>query len=135
MASVIRKIIQSPLTPKAIGPYSQAVLVDRTLYVSGQIGLDANSGSLVDGGIEAETRKALENLGHVLRAAGTDFTSVVKTTVLLANINDSPTVNEIYKEFFKDNYPARAAFQVAQLPKGSQVEIEAVAIVGPMIDC
>ncbi|GAB1299294.1 2-iminobutanoate/2-iminopropanoate deaminase [Apodemus speciosus] len=96
----------------------QAVLVDRTIYVSGQVGMDPSSGQLVPGGVVEEAKQALKNLGEILKAAGCDFTNVVKTTVLLADINDFGTVNEIYKTF-------------AALPKGSRIEIEAIAVQGP----
>ncbi|PNI85142.1 RIDA isoform 3, partial [Pan troglodytes] len=111
---------------------SQAVLVDRTIYISGQIGMDPSSGQLVSGGVAEEAKQALKNMGEILKAAGCDFTNVVKTTVLLADINDFNTVNEIYKQYFKSNFPARAAYQVAALPKGSRIEIEAVAVQGPL---
>ncbi|KAL4842656.1 hypothetical protein H8958_015411 [Nasalis larvatus] len=125
MSSLIKRVISTAKAPGAIGPYSQAVLVDRTIYISGQIGMDPSSGQLVSGG-------ALKNMGEILKAAGCDFTNVVKTTVLLADINDFNTVNEIYKQYFKSNFPARAAYQVAALPKGSRIEIEAVAVQGPL---
>ncbi|KAF5915185.1 hypothetical protein HPG69_011648 [Diceros bicornis minor] len=110
---------------------NQAVLVDKTVYVSGQIGLDPSSGQLVPGGVAEEAKQALTNIGEILKAAGCDFSNVVKTTVLLADINDFNTVNEIYKQYFKSSFPARAAYQVAALPKGGRVEIEAVAVLGP----
>ncbi|CAH7118130.1 2-iminobutanoate/2-iminopropanoate deaminase [Phodopus roborovskii] len=131
MSSIIRKVISTTKAPAAIGAYSQAVLVDRTIYVSGQVGLDPSSGQLVPGGIVEEAKQALTNLGEILKAAGCDFTNVVKTTVLLADINDFGTVNEIYKMYFKSNLPARAAYQVAALPRGSRIEIEAIAVQGP----
>jgi len=85
---------------------------------------------IVTGGVESETKQALTNMGHILQAANCSFNNVVKTTVLLADINDFTKVNEIYKEFFTSNYPARAAYQAAALPRGARVEIEAVAVVG-----
>ncbi|MBZ3877502.1 Ribonuclease UK114 [Sciurus carolinensis] len=132
MSSLIRKEISTAKAPGAIGPYSQAVLVDRTIYISGQIGMDPSSGQFVPGGIAAETKQALTNMGEILKAAGCDFTNVVKATVLLADMNDFNTVNAIYKQYFKSNFPARAAYQVAALPKGARIEIEAVAIQGPL---
>ncbi|KAL4694742.1 hypothetical protein H8957_002203 [Semnopithecus entellus] len=125
MSSLIKRVISTTKAPGAIGPYSQAVLVDRTIYISGKIGMDPSSGQLVSGG-------ALKNMGEILKAAGCDFTNAVKTTVLLADINDFNTVSEIYKQYFKSNFPARAAYQVAALPKGSRIEIEAVAVQGPL---
>ncbi|XP_003782506.1 2-iminobutanoate/2-iminopropanoate deaminase [Otolemur garnettii] len=131
MSSLIRRVISTAKAPGAIGPYSQAVLVDRTVYISGQIGMDA-SGQVVPGGVTEEAKQALKNMGEILKAAGCDFTNVVKTTVLLADMNDFNTVNEIYKQYFKSNFPARAAYQVAALPKGARIEIEAVAVQGPL---
>ncbi|XP_004680068.1 PREDICTED: ribonuclease UK114 [Condylura cristata] len=132
MTSLIKKVISTTKAPAAIGPYSQAILVDRTMFISGQVGFDPSSGQLVPGGVVAEAKQALTNIGEILKAAGCDFTNVVKTTVLLADINDFNTVNEVYKQYFKSHYPARAAYQVAALPRGSRVEIEAVAIKGPL---
>ncbi|KAM8966573.1 2-iminobutanoate/2-iminopropanoate deaminase [Pelodytes ibericus] len=134
MAGLIRRIITTTKAPGAIGPYSQAVVVDKTMYVSGQLGMDPTSGQLVPGGVKNEAKQALENLGAILRAAGCDYTNVVKTTVLLADINDFNDVNEIYKQFFKSNFPARAAYQVAALPKAGRIEIEAVAVLGPITE-
>ncbi|GLV46409.1 UK114 [Carabus blaptoides fortunei] len=130
--SIIRKLITTSKAPKPVAPYNQAVLVDRTLYVSGVIGLDKNTMRLVDGGITAQTRQTLQNLGHILEAGGSSFDRVIKTTILLQNMSDFSTVNCIYEEFFTKDYPARCAYQVAALPLGAQVEIEAIAISGPV---
>ncbi|XP_010617873.1 2-iminobutanoate/2-iminopropanoate deaminase [Fukomys damarensis] len=132
MTSLIKKVISTAKAPKAIGPYSQAVLVDRTIYISGQVGRDPASGQLVPGGVVEETKQALNNIGEVLKAADCDFTNVVKATVLLADINDFGAVNEVYQRYFKSNFPARAAYQVSALPMGARVEIEAVAVKGPL---
>lgn len=134
MATIVREIINTPLAPKPIGPYSQAVIVDNTMYVSGQIGLDPANGKLVNGGIIAETKQSLKNLGNILDAAGISYKNVVKCTVLMTNLNDFSQVNDIYMEFFPINFPARAAYQVAALPAGAQIEIEAVAIIGEIKD-
>ncbi|XP_063780242.1 2-iminobutanoate/2-iminopropanoate deaminase isoform X1 [Pseudophryne corroboree] len=134
MASIVRKIICSAKAPAAIGPYSQAVVVDKTMFVSGQLGMDPKSGQLVPGGVKGEARQALLNMGEILKAAGCDYGNVVKTTVLLADINDFNDVNEVYRQFFQNNFPARAAYQVAALPKGGRVEIEAVAVLGPITE-
>ncbi|XP_035039240.1 2-iminobutanoate/2-iminopropanoate deaminase isoform X1 [Hippoglossus stenolepis] len=134
MSALVRKIINTASAPAAIGPYSQAVVADRTVYISGQLGMDVASGQLVDGGVQAQAKQALINMGEILKAAGCGYTNVVKTTVLLADINDFNSVNEIYKTFFSSNFPARAAYQVAALPRGGLVEIEAVAVVGPLSD-
>uniref|UniRef100_A0A7N6BEV4 2-iminobutanoate/2-iminopropanoate deaminase n=1 Tax=Anabas testudineus TaxID=64144 RepID=A0A7N6BEV4_ANATE len=128
MAALIRRIISTVKAPAAIGPYSQAVLVDRTVYISGQLGMDPGSGQLVQGGVQAQTRQALVNMGEILK------NSFVKTTVLLADMNDFTKVNDVYKQFFRTNYPARAAYQVAALPRDGLVEIEAVAVLGPLSD-
>ncbi|XP_017548983.1 2-iminobutanoate/2-iminopropanoate deaminase isoform X2 [Pygocentrus nattereri] len=134
MSALIRRIITTAAAPAAIGPYSQAVVVDRTVYVSGQLGMDVASGQLVAGGVQAQAKQALINMGEILKAAGCGYENVVKTTVLLADINDFNNVNEVYKQFFTRNFPARAAYQVAALPRGGLVEIEAVAVLGPITD-
>ncbi|XP_007547848.1 ribonuclease UK114-like isoform X1 [Poecilia latipinna] len=134
MSALNRKIVYTTSAPNAIGPYSQAVVVDRTMYVSGQIGMDVASGQLVDGGVQAQTKQALSNMGEILKAAGCDYSNVVKTTVLMKDMNDFNTVNDVYKTFFSTNFPARAAYQVAALPRGALVEIEAIAVLGPLSD-
>ncbi|KAM4685258.1 2-iminobutanoate/2-iminopropanoate deaminase [Amazona ochrocephala] len=134
MASIVKKIISTAKAPAALGPYSQAVLVDRTMYIAGQIGIEPSTGQLVSGGTKEEAKQALKNMGEILKAAGCDYSNVVKTTVLMADMKDFNDINDIYKQFFKTNFPARAAYQVAALPKGARVEIEAVAIQGPLQD-
>ncbi|KAM6967853.1 2-iminobutanoate/2-iminopropanoate deaminase-like [Aplochiton taeniatus] len=134
MSAIIRKIVHTAKAPAAIGPYSQAVVVDRTMYVSGQLGMDPVSGQLVEGGVQAQTKQALVNMGEILKVAGCSYNNVVKTTVLLADMNDFNQVNDVYKQFFSSNFPARAAYQVVALPKGGMVEIEAVAVLGPLTD-
>ncbi|XP_007670478.1 2-iminobutanoate/2-iminopropanoate deaminase isoform X4 [Ornithorhynchus anatinus] len=99
MSSLIKKVISTAKAPGAIGPYSQAVLVDKTMYISGQIGMDPANGQLVPGGVVEEAKQALSNMGEILKAADCDFSNVVKTTVLLADINDFNAVNEIYKQW------------------------------------
>ncbi|VVC44550.1 Hypothetical protein CINCED_3A019726 [Cinara cedri] len=121
--------VSTDLAPAPVGAYSQAVKNGDTVYLSGALGLDPSTGKLVEGGVGPETTKALENIQRILEASQSSFSSVVKTTVLLADIKDGPTVNEIYKQFFVPPYPARAMFQVANLPLGAKVEIEAVAAV------
>ncbi len=123
----MKKIIASPLAPKAVGPYSQAVESGGTLYVSGQLPVDAATGTM-PAGIEAQTRRSLENLGHILREAGYDFRNVVKTTVLLQSIGDFAAMNAVYATYFTSEMPARVCYQVAALPMGALVEIDAVAI-------
>ncbi|XP_015438553.1 PREDICTED: ribonuclease UK114 [Dufourea novaeangliae] len=127
---IVRKIISSSLSPKPVGPYNQAVLADSTLYLSGVLGVDVNTNKLVDGGAIAEARQALKNMGNILKEAGSNYDKVVKATIFLNDINDFAGVNEIYKEFFTQNYPARSTYQVGKLPMGAQVEIEAIAVVG-----
>lgn len=126
--STSKQIINAEKAPKAIGPYSHAVKVGDFLYTSGQLGMDPTTGLLVEGGVEAEARQALQNLGFILSAAGCSFTSVVKTLVFLKDINDFARVNAIYGEYFQEEPPARSAIQVAALPKGAAIEIEAIAV-------
>ncbi|XP_030340150.1 2-iminobutanoate/2-iminopropanoate deaminase isoform X1 [Strigops habroptila] len=134
MASIVKKIISTAGAAPPLAPYSQAVLVDRTMYISGQIGIEPSTRQLVSGGVKEEAKQALKNIGEILKAAGCDYSNVVKTTVLMADMKDFNDINDIYKQFFKTNFPARAAYQVAALPKGAQVEIEAIAVQGPLQD-
>lgn len=127
---IVRKIVSCSLAPNPVGPYNQAVLVDRTVYLSGVLGIDMKTLKLADGGAVAEARQALVNMGHILKEAGSSYEKVVKTTVFLNNINDFTGVNEVYKEFFTQNFPARSTYQVGKLPLGAQVEIEAIAVTG-----
>ena len=122
-----RTVVTTDQAPKAIGPYSVATKAGPFVFTSGQLGLEPASGALVDGGVEAETRQALTNLRHVLEAAGSSLSLVVKTTVFLRDINDFARMNAVYGEFFTQDPPARSAVQVAALPKGGAVEIEAIA--------
>ncbi len=124
-----KRSISTEKAPKAIGPYSQAIQFGNFLYTSGQLGLDPTTGKLADGGVEAETRQALENLTGILKSAGCGIESVLKTTVFLRDINDFSLMNTIYAEYFKDVPPARSTVQVAALPMGAAVEIEAVALI------
>lgn len=121
--------IETAAAPAAIGPYSQAVRACRQLFLSGQIPLDPASGELVSGGIEAQTRQVMANLGAVLAAAGLDFASLVKTTIYLVDLGDFAVVNRIYGEYLGDVPPARATVQVAALPRGALVEIDGIAVV------
>lgn len=122
-----RTVVTTDQAPKAIGPYSVAIKAGPFVFTSGQLGLDPVSGAIVEGGVEAETRQALTNLSHVLEAAGSSLSLVVKTTVFLRDINDFARMNAVYGEFFTQDPPARSAVQVAALPKGGAVEIEAIA--------
>ena len=120
--------INTPNAPAAIGPYSQAIQAGNTIYVSGQLPIDPATGAFAGEDIKSQTRQSLTNMKNILIEAGTDMSAVVKTTVLLANIADFAAMNEVYAEFFSAPYPARAAFQVAALPKAALVEIECVAV-------
>jgi 2-iminobutanoate/2-iminopropanoate deaminase len=126
----MKKIISTPEAPAAVGPYSQAVRVGSTVYCAGQIPLDPKSGQIVSGGIDAQTRRVLDNIAAVLRAEGLSFENIVKTTIFLIDLGDFQTVNEIYAGYFKQAPPARSTVQVAALPKGARVEIEVVAVAG-----
>jgi 2-iminobutanoate/2-iminopropanoate deaminase len=114
--------------PKPIGPYSQAMQAGGFVFVSGQIGMDPQTGELVAGMLEAETEQALDNLAAVLRAADSSLSDVVKTTIYLDDMNHFNAVNAVYNAYFSENKPARACIEVARLPKDARVEIEAVAI-------
>ena len=124
-----KKVIHSDKAPAAVGPYSHAIKWGNMLFTSGQIPLDPASGQVVEGGIRAQTRQALENLKQVLAAGGADFGNVVKTTCFLNDMNDFAQFNEVYAEFFKDDPPARSCVAVDRLPKDVLVEIEAIAVV------
>lgn len=124
-----KKAIETADAPKAIGPYSQAIVANGFVFAAGQIGLDPKTGKIVEGGIEAETEQALKNLEAVLKAADSDFENVVKTTIFLSDMNDFAKVNEIYGRFVMAPFPARATVQAARLPRDAKVEIEMTAIV------
>ena len=125
----MKTIIQTPKAPAPIGPYNQAILVDNTLFTSGQIALDPKTMELVNRDIEMETTQVMKNLCEVLKAAGMDFADVVKTTIFLNNMEDFAKVNEIYGSYFNHkNAPARETVQVAALPKNVRVEISFIAI-------
>lgn len=123
-------IVSAPGAPKAIGPYSQAVVVDNTIFTAGQIPLDPTSNELVGKTTAEQTDQVLKNLAAVLKAAGSSLGMVVKTTVYLVDIRDFPAMNEVYARHFGGHKPARATLQAAALPKGARVEIDAIARVG-----
>ncbi len=127
MNAADRKAIQTDRAPKALGPYSVAVVLGDLVFASGQAGIDPDTNELVLGGIEPETCQVLTNLKNVLEAAGSRMENVVKTTVFLTNMAEFAKMNAIYGEFFKANYPARSTVQVSALPKGAVVEIECIA--------
>ena len=129
-----RNIVRTAEAPAAIGPYSQAVVVDakagqRLIFCSGQIAIDPATGDVAGGDVDAQTRRVLDNLGAVLAAAGASFANIAKTTIFLANMDDFATVNATYAERFPHDPPARATVQAARLPRNALVEIDAIAIV------
>jgi 2-iminobutanoate/2-iminopropanoate deaminase len=126
----MKTIISTGHAPKAIGPYSQAVVVNGMAYLSGQIPLDPATGLMVEGGIEQQTVRVLENLQAVLEACGASFGSVVKTTVFLKDMGEFPKMNEVYSRYFTENPPARSTVQAAKLPRDVSVEIDCIAVVG-----
>jgi 2-iminobutanoate/2-iminopropanoate deaminase len=129
MHNPTKNIVRTDRAPKAIGPYSAGVKTEQFIFTAGQLGIIPESGNIIEGGIENETRQALLNVQHILEAAGTSLDWVVKTTVYLRDMSEFNRMNTIYAEFFKKNPPARSTVQVAALPKGAAVEIEAIAIV------
>lgn len=122
----MKKIIASPKAPKAVGPYCQAVDLNGTVFVSGQLPVNPETGKMPEG-IEAQTRQSLENLGAILEEAGLGYGDIVKTTVLLSDIANFGAMNAVYAEYFPTDKPARVCYQVAALPMGAMVEIDAVA--------
>ena len=124
----MKRVISSPLAPAAVGPYSQAIEANGTLYVSGQLPIDAKTGKFPEGGVKEQIVQVFTNLGYVLKEAGYDFSNVVKTTVYLKDMGDFGLMNGIYAEYFTEPYPARVAYQVAELPKGALVEAEVIAV-------
>jgi len=126
--SLEKVVIQSPNAPAAIGPYSQAIKVGSTLYCSGQIAIDPATGELVSETIEAEAEQVLKNLGAVLKEAGMDYADVVRATVYMSDMENYGRINSIYAKYFTEKPPARAAVQVANLPKYVNVEISCIAI-------
>lgn len=127
-----KKALSTENAPAAIGPYSQGIKANGTVYVSGQLPINPATGEFAVGGIKEEARQSLTNISNILQSDGLSMANVVKVTVLLADINDFAAVNEVYQEFFEAPYPARSAFAVAALPKGANIEIEAIAEVFPL---
>ena len=125
---MIKRSIQTEQAPAAIGPYSQAIRIGDFLYTSGQIALDPESGIFLSGEIEEETEQTLKNISAILQAGGVNFENVIKTTVYMSDLNDFTRMNQIYEKYFSTNKPARACVQVAALPKGAKIEIDAIAI-------
>ena len=122
----MKRSISTPKAPSAIGPYSQAVELNGTLFVSGQLPVNPIDGTMPES-IEAQTRQALTNIGAILEEAGLTFNDIVKTTVLLSDLADFPAMNAVYAEFFPADKPARVCYQVVALPKSAKVEIDAIA--------
>jgi len=123
-----KTIISSTDAPAAIGPYSQAVMVGNTLYCSGQIAINPASGKMIEGDVQEEAHQVLKNLGAVLKASGMDYKDAVRATVFMSDMDNYGKINEVYKQYFTENPPARAAVQVARLPKDVQVEISLIAV-------
>ncbi len=123
-----RQIISTSNAPAAVGPYSQAVRVDNFVFTAGQIGLSPETGKIVEGGTEAQTRQVMQNLASVLEAAGTGLANVIKTTIFVTDLGEFAAINQVYGSFFSNQPPARSTVQVAALPLGAKVEIEAVAL-------
>ncbi len=123
----MKRVINTSEAPAAIGPYSQAIEVNGTLYISGQIPLDPATATVVEGGIKEQTLQVMKNIGAILKAAGYDYSDVVKSTCLLSDMGNFKAMNEVYGTFYLENCPARAAFAVKELPLGVLVEIETVA--------
>jgi 2-iminobutanoate/2-iminopropanoate deaminase len=125
----MRNAIATPEAPQAIGPYSQAIRAGNLLFASGQIPLDPATGAVVDGDIPVQTRRVLDNIGAILKAAGASFDNVVRTTVYLADMNDFPAMNAAYATYFAAPAPARSTVQAARLPKDARIEIDVIAVI------
>ncbi|MBW6490064.1 MAG: RidA family protein [Lentimicrobium sp.] len=123
----MKKVIHTEHAPKAVGPYSQAIESNQTLYVSGQIPIDPATGKIVEGGIKEQTTQVMKNIGAILNAAGYTYNDVVKSTCLLSDMENFVPMNEVYAQFYPENPPARAAYGVVRLPLGALVEIETIA--------
>ncbi len=125
-----KQIVRTSDAPGAIGPYSQAVIAENgMIFTAGQIAIDPATGNIVEGGIQVQTRRAMENLKAILKAAGSDLENVVKTTVFIKDMNEFAAMNEVYGEYFKENPPARSTVEAARLPKDVRVEIDVIAFV------
>ena len=124
----MKKIISTDKAPQAIGPYSQAVEANNTLYISGQIPINPTTGKLIEGDIKEQTELVMKNIGAILEEAGYSYIDVVKSTCLLSDIKNFAAMNEVYGKFYSSNPPARAAYQVVKLPLGALIEIETIAV-------
>lgn len=123
----MKEIIYTDKAPKPIGPYSQAIKIGNLLFLSGQIGIDPKTNELVSGGIEKETRQIFENITNLLKSINADFSNILKVNIYLKNLDDFKKVNEIYQEYFKDNFPARTTIGGLSLPKNALIEIDVIA--------
>ncbi len=123
-----KRVIASPLAPKAVGPYSQAVEANGTLYVSGQLPIDANTGEFAPGGVKEQLEQIFKNIGYILEEAGYSFSDVVKSTVYLTDMNDFAVLNEVYAKYYSEPFPARVAYAVAALPKNAKAEVDVIAV-------
>jgi 2-iminobutanoate/2-iminopropanoate deaminase len=126
--SGVKQAISSPDAPKAIGPYSSALRADPFLFISGQVPIDPTTGAMVEGDISAQTRQVLHNLGALLKSGGLSYQHVVRTTVFLADMEDFAAMNDVYRTFFVEPYPARSTVQAARLPRDARIEIDAIAM-------
>jgi 2-iminobutanoate/2-iminopropanoate deaminase len=124
----MKKIFTTSKAPAAIGPYSQAVEMSNTLYISGQIPLDPQTGKIIEGDISAQTDRVLRNIASILEEAGYKFSDVVKSTCMLSDISNFKAMNEVYARYYTENHPARSAFAVRDLPLGALIEIETIAM-------
>ncbi len=123
----MKKIVSTTNAPAAIGPYSQAVIINNMVYTSGVIPINPEDGTIVEGDIKKQAERVLKSLSALLKDSGSDLTKVVKTTVFIKNMEDFPLINEVYASYFTENYPARSCVEVARLPKDVLIEVEAVA--------
>ena len=124
-----KEVIKTDRAPKAIGPYSVGIKTSQLIFTAGQLGIIPESGNIIEGGIETETKQAILNIQHILEEVGSSLNLVVKTTVYLRDMTEFNLMNMIYAEFFNENPPARSTVQVAALPKGAAIEIDAIALV------
>lgn len=124
----MKRIIFSEQAPKAIGPYSQAVEANGTLYISGQVPIDPATGKIIEGGIKEQTEQVMKNIGAILQAAGYNYADVVKSVCLLSDMDNFAAMNEVYGSYYPTDSPARAAFGVVRLPLGALIEIETIAV-------
>ena len=124
----MKKVIHTEKAPKAVGPYSQAILSGNTLYISGQIPMDPATGKIVEGGVKEQTEQVLKNIGAILQEAGFSYNDVIKSTCLLSDMDNFAAMNEVYAKYYPSDPPARAAYGVVKLPLGVMVEIETIAV-------